>query len=59
MDIVLRLHSLGLLPASVAALEGEDAQVSYPVSVNPLELSTSRGANKQLWEMCLVAKNAQ
>lgn len=27
MDIVLRLHSLGLLPAPVAALEGEDAQV--------------------------------
>ncbi len=24
MDIVMRLHKLGLLPASVAALEGED-----------------------------------
>ncbi|KAK9918480.1 hypothetical protein WJX75_004379 [Coccomyxa subellipsoidea] len=28
MDVVLRLHALGLLPASVAALEGEDAQAA-------------------------------
>lgn len=26
MDMVVRLHKLGLLPASVAALEGEDAE---------------------------------
>ncbi|CAL8465729.1 g5265 [Coccomyxa elongata] len=26
MDVVVRLHKLGLLPASVAALEGEDAE---------------------------------
>lgn len=26
MDVVMRLHKLGLLPAAVAALEGEDPQ---------------------------------
>ena len=28
MDVVVRLHKLGLLPASVAALEGEDAEAA-------------------------------
>lgn len=28
MDVVMRLYRLGLLPATVAALEGEDAQAA-------------------------------
>lgn len=28
MDLILRLYRLGLLPASVAALEGEDAETA-------------------------------
>ena len=28
MDVVMRLYRLGLLPATVAALEGEDSQAA-------------------------------
>ena len=41
MDVVMRLHRLGQLPASVAALEGEDAEAA---AMRLPHLATSRTA---------------
>ena len=41
MDVVMRLYRLGQLPASVAALEGEDAEAA---AMRLPRLATSRSA---------------
>ncbi|EIE18029.1 Sec7-domain-containing protein, partial [Coccomyxa subellipsoidea C-169] len=52
MDIVLRLHSLGLLPASVAALEGEDAQVISNTQKINLEKDERATRSRDLLSIC-------
>ena len=44
MDVVMRLYRLGLLPATVAALEGEDSQAAVTRLPRPAASRSSSAA---------------
>ena len=64
MDVVMRLYRLGLLPATVAALEGEDSQAAVTRLPRPAASRSSSAAPSLLsraflrWNLRLLPNTA-